>query len=51
MRKLKIYLETTVFNWYFEPERGFTGDIQLLFDEIADGNSKPMFPITSLRNC
>ena len=36
MKKLKLYLETTVFNWYFEPERGFTGDIQLLFDEIAD---------------
>ena len=31
----EAYLETTVFNWYFEPERGFAGDIQLLFDEIA----------------
>ena len=37
MKKLKLYLETTVFNWYFEPERGFSGDIQLLFDEIATG--------------
>jgi len=37
MKKLKIYLETTVFNWYFEAERGFAGDIQLLFDEIVAG--------------
>ena len=37
MKKLRIYLETTVFNWYYETERGFVGDIQLLFDEIAEG--------------
>ena len=37
MKKLKIYLETTVFNWYFEPERGFNQEIRQLFDEIAAG--------------
>ena len=37
MKKLRIYLETTVFNWYFESERGFTKDIQMLFEEIAAG--------------
>jgi hypothetical protein len=37
LKKLKLYLETTVFNWYFEPTRGFVDEIQLLFDEIASG--------------
>ncbi|MCL2343786.1 MAG: PIN domain-containing protein [Firmicutes bacterium] len=38
MRKLKLYLETTVFNRYFEPERDYYGDTLLLFDQIAAGN-------------
>jgi len=37
MRKLKIYLETSVFNWYFEPERDFYKDTRQLFEEIANG--------------
>ncbi|MCL2495293.1 MAG: hypothetical protein FWE98_06525 [Oscillospiraceae bacterium] len=37
MKKLKIYLETTVFNWFFEPERDFYKDTHQLFDEIAAG--------------
>ena len=37
MRKLKLYLETSVFNWYFEPERDFYKDTHQLFDEIAAG--------------
>ena len=37
MRKLKIYLESTVFNWYFEPERDRHGETLLLFEEIAAG--------------
>jgi len=37
MRKLKLYLETTVFNWYFEPERSFHSDTVRFFEEIAEG--------------
>ena len=37
MKKLKVYLETTVFNWYFEPEREFYNDIRRFFEEIAAG--------------
>ena len=37
MRKLKLYLETTVFNRFFEPERDYFGDTHLLFDQIAAG--------------
>jgi len=37
MRKLRIYLETTVFNRYFEPERDNHRDTVRLFEEIAEG--------------
>ncbi|MCL2495039.1 MAG: hypothetical protein FWE98_05220 [Oscillospiraceae bacterium] len=37
MRKMKIYLETTLFNRYFEPERDNYGDVRKLFAEIATG--------------
>jgi len=37
MKKLKIYLETTVFNRYFEPERESCDETRILFDEIAAG--------------
>ena len=37
MKKLKIYLETTVFNWYFETERVFHTETVRLFEEIAEG--------------
>ncbi|MCL2494906.1 MAG: hypothetical protein FWE98_04530 [Oscillospiraceae bacterium] len=36
MKKLKIYLETTVFNRYFEPERDNYRDTVRLFEEIAE---------------
>jgi len=35
MNILKLYLETTVFNRYFEPERDSCGDTRQLFEEIA----------------
>ena len=38
MKKLKIYLESTVFNRYFEPERDCYDDILILFKEIEKGN-------------
>ena len=37
MKKLKFYLETTVFNRYFEPERDSYSETRLLFEEIAAG--------------
>jgi len=37
MRKPKIYLETTLFNYYFEPEREAHADTVRLFDEIKQG--------------
>jgi len=39
MRKQKIYLETTLFNYYFDDDRGFAHDSAVaLFNEIASGN-------------
>ncbi|MDR1705403.1 MAG: hypothetical protein LBS19_12055 [Clostridiales bacterium] len=41
MRPLKIYLETTLFNFYFDNDRGFAhGSTVALFKEIADGKYK-----------
>jgi len=38
MRKLKIYLETTLFNHYFDEDRGLAHDSTVaLFEEIAVG--------------
>jgi predicted nucleic acid-binding protein len=38
MRKQKIYLETTLFNFYFDEDRGFAhSDTVALFNEIATG--------------
>ena len=38
MRKQKIYLETTMFNYYFDEDRGMAHDSTIhLFREIADG--------------
>ncbi|MCL2434072.1 MAG: hypothetical protein FWD16_06090 [Clostridia bacterium] len=37
MPKPRIYLETTIFNRYFEPERDNHTATRLLFDEIAAG--------------
>ncbi|MDR0843486.1 MAG: hypothetical protein LBP68_08735 [Acidobacteriota bacterium] len=38
MRALRIYLETTIFNFYFEEDRGFAYESTVaLFNEIAAG--------------
>lgn len=37
MRKLKIYLETTVFNYYFDEDRPGHEDVVELFDRIKEG--------------
>lgn len=37
MRKFKIYLETTLFNYYFDIERDAHADTVKLFEEIAAG--------------
>ncbi|MCL2053038.1 MAG: hypothetical protein FWG90_01155 [Oscillospiraceae bacterium] len=41
MRKPKIYLETTMFNYYFDTERDAHGDTVALFKEIQAGKYKP----------
>lgn len=37
MHKPKIYLETTIFNFYFDDERDTHADTVKLFEEIANG--------------
>jgi predicted nucleic acid-binding protein len=37
MRIARIYLETTVFNYYFEKERDAHADTVMLFEEIKAG--------------
>ena len=37
MQKLKIYLETTLFNYYFDTDRDAHPDTVMLFTEIAEG--------------
>ena len=37
VRKMKLYLETTVFNYYFDENREFHPDTCRLFDAIAAG--------------
>ena len=37
VKKLKLYLETTVFNRYFEPEKKHHDETMMLFEEIAAG--------------
>ena len=37
MRTPRIYLETTMFNYYFEPEREAHADTVKLFEEIKEG--------------
>jgi len=37
MDKPKIYLETTLFNYYFEKDRDFQAYVKALFAEIAEG--------------
>ena len=40
MRKQKIYLETTIFNFYFDEDREAHADTVKLFNEIAEGKYK-----------
>ena len=37
MRRPRIYLETTMFNYYFDKDREAHGDTVKLFEEIRDG--------------
>ena len=37
IRIQKVYLETTMFNYYFEPERDAHADTVKLFEEIRTG--------------
>ena len=41
MRKLKIYLETTLFNYYFDEDRDAHADTVTLFEECAAGKFEP----------
>ena len=49
MKKLKIYLETTVFNYLFDTERDAHADTVKLFKEIRDGNFQAFTSIYVLR--
>lgn len=41
MKKLKIYLETTVFNFYFDTDRDAHKDTLKLFEQIKEGIFEP----------
>ena len=41
MRKLKVYLETTMFNYYFDVERDAHPDTVKMFEEIKAGKYEP----------
>ena len=41
MRKLKVYLETTLFNYYFDEDRDAHADTVTLFEECASGKFEP----------
>ena len=41
MRKQKIYLETTMFNYYFDKDRDAHADTVTLFEECAAGKFEP----------
>jgi hypothetical protein len=54
MRKQKIYLETTLFNFYVDEDRGFAHESTIvLFNEIAEGKYEAFtsrFVISELNN-
>lgn len=41
MNKQKIYLETTLFNYYFDADRDAHTDVVALFEECATGKHEP----------
>ena len=41
MRTQKVYLETTLFNYYFDEDRDAHADTVTLFDECASGKFEP----------
>ena len=41
MRKQKIYLETTLFNYYYDEDRDAHADTVTLFEECASGKFEP----------
>ena len=53
MRKSKIYLETTMFNYYFDEDRDAHADTVTLFEECASGKFEPytsLYVINELEN-
>ena len=48
MRKLKIYLETTLFNFYFDTDRDAHAATVKLFEEISEGKYEPFTSETVL---
>ena len=49
MRIPRIYLETTMFNYYFEPEREAHADTVKLFEEIKEGRYQAFTSVYALR--
>ena len=49
MRIPKIYLETTMFNYYFDTERDAHADTVNLFQEIKDGKYKAFTSAYAIR--
>lgn len=51
MHQLRIYIETTLFNYYFDEDRGIAHESTVaLFEEIASGNMKHLPQIMSLKS-
>jgi predicted nucleic acid-binding protein len=53
MRKPKIYLETTLFNYYFDKDRDAHADTVRLFEEVAAGKYEAytsQYVVGELRN-
>ena len=49
MRTSRIYLETTLFNYYFEPEREAHADTVKLFEEIKEGKYQAYTSVYAIR--
>jgi predicted nucleic acid-binding protein len=49
MRTPRVYLETTMFNYYFEPEREAHADTVKLFEEIRAGKYQAFTSVYALR--
>ena len=49
MRTPRIYLETTMFNYYFEQEREAHADTVKLFEEIKEGKYQAFTSMYAIR--